>query len=105
MSALFVAVQVSVDKAHIAPAVSMVFLASGLGTVLGLAGSSAVYQAGLRSTLESRLVSLHLDAGVREQVSLRSPLHTRKMSIVVLSYTYRRGAPRADHQCARFTRS
>lgn len=87
MSALFVAVQVSVDKAHIAPAVSMVFLASGLGTVLGLAGSSAVYQAGLRSTLESRLVSLHLDAGVREQVSLRSYPHTRMMPIVSLVNT------------------
>lgn len=69
MNALFTAVQVSVDRAHIAPAVSMVFLASGLGTVLGLAASSAVYQAGLRSTLESRLVYQHLDADLRNRVS------------------------------------
>lgn len=74
MNALFTAIQVSVDRAHIAPAVSMVFLASGLGTVLGLAASSAVYQAGLRSTLESRLVYLHLDADLRDQVSHSSAL-------------------------------
>lgn len=70
MSAIFIAVQASVDKAHMAPAVSLVYLAQGLGAVLGLAASSAVYQAGLRSTLESRLIQLHLDADLRNEVSV-----------------------------------
>lgn len=67
-SALFIAVQVAVDKSHIAPAVSMLYLAQGFGIVVGLAASSAVFQAGLRSTLEGRLIYLHLDAGVRDEV-------------------------------------
>lgn len=68
MSAIFISIQVSVDKAHMAPAVSMVYLAQGLGAVLGLAASSAVYQAGLRSTLETRLLHLHVGAELRDEV-------------------------------------
>lgn len=67
-SALFIAVQAAVDKAHIAPAVSMLYLAQGFGAVVGIAASSAVYQAGLRSTLESRLIDLGVDANVRDEV-------------------------------------
>lgn len=70
LSAIFIAVQASVDKAHMAPAVSVVYLAQGLGVILGLAATSAVYQAGLRSTLEDRLINLHLDADLRNQVSI-----------------------------------
>lgn len=58
------------DKSHIAPAVSMLYLAQGFGTVVGLAVSSAVYQAGLRSTLEGRLIYMNLDPGVRDEVRL-----------------------------------
>lgn len=67
-SALFVAVQAAVDKSHIAPAVSMLYLAQGFGGIVGLAASSAVYQAGLRATLEGRLVHLHIDASIRDEV-------------------------------------
>lgn len=67
-SAVFVAVQAAVDRAHIAPAVSMVYLAQGFGGIVGLAASSAVFSAGLRATLEGRLVNLHLDAGLRNEV-------------------------------------
>lgn len=60
--------QAAVDKSHIAPAVSMLYLAQGFGAVVGIATSSAVYQAGIRSTLETRLIQLHLDASVRDEV-------------------------------------
>lgn len=60
--------QAAVDKSHIAPAVSMLYLAQGFGSVVGIAGSSAVYQAGIRSTLENRLIQLHIDASVRDEV-------------------------------------
>lgn len=69
-SAVFVAVQAAVDKSHLAPAISMLYLAQGLGGVLGLAGTSAAFQAGLRATLESRLIGLHLDADLRSEVGL-----------------------------------
>ncbi|KAK7744070.1 hypothetical protein SLS53_003588 [Cytospora paraplurivora] len=68
MSATFTSVQASVDRAHLSPAVSALFLSSGLGAVVGLAAVSATFQAGLRSTLESRLLLLDLDAGVRDEI-------------------------------------
>lgn len=68
MSATFTSVQASVDRAHLSPAVSALFLSSGLGAVVGLAAVSATFQAGLRSTLESRLLLLGLDASVRDEV-------------------------------------
>ncbi|KAF3762220.1 MFS general substrate transporter [Cryphonectria parasitica EP155] len=67
-SAVFIAVQVSVDKAHVAPAVSTLYLFNGLGCVLGLAAASAATQAGLRATLESRLLQMHLDADLRSEI-------------------------------------
>lgn len=48
----------------------MVYLSQGLGAAMGLAGSSAVYQAGLRSTLDSRLIQLHLDTDMRNEVNI-----------------------------------
>lgn len=69
LSAVFIAIQASVDKAHLAPAVSSLYLSQGFGCVVGLAAVSAVFQAGLRGTLETRLVQLHLDAELRDEVS------------------------------------
>lgn len=68
LGSVFTAVQASVDKSHIAPAISMLYLAQGLGCLVGLTASSAVYQAGLRATLEGRLILLNLDASLRDEV-------------------------------------
>lgn len=68
LSAVFIAIQASVDKAHLAPAVSSLYLAQGFGCVVGLAAVSAAFQAGLRGTLETRLVQMHLDAELRDEV-------------------------------------
>lgn len=67
-SSVFIAVQASVDRSHMAPAISMLYLAQGFGALVGLAASSAVYQAGLRAALEGRLMQLNLDASLRDEV-------------------------------------
>lgn len=77
MSAVFIAVQAAVEKKHLAPAVSMLYLAQGLGAVVGIAGSSAVFQAGLRATLEGRLIRLHLDSALRDEVLCRYSRRTQ----------------------------
>ncbi|ROW07674.1 hypothetical protein VMCG_03348 [Cytospora schulzeri] len=68
LSAVFIAVQASVQKAHLAPAVSSLYLSQGFGCVVGLAAVSAAFQAGLRGTLEARLVQLNLDAELRDEI-------------------------------------
>lgn len=68
LSAVFIAVQASVDKSQVAPAISALYLASGFGTVVGLAAVSATFQAGLRSTLEARLMDMHLGQELRSEV-------------------------------------
>ncbi|ROV95903.1 hypothetical protein VSDG_05240 [Cytospora chrysosperma] len=68
LSAVFIAVQASIDKAHLAPAVSTLYLAQGFGCVVGLAAVSAAFQAGLRGTLETRLVQMNLDAELRDEI-------------------------------------
>jgi hypothetical protein len=68
LSAVFIAVQASIDKAHLAPAVSSLYLSQGFGCVVGLAAVSAAFQAGLRGTLETRLVQMNLDAELRDEV-------------------------------------
>ncbi|KUI57106.1 Vacuolar membrane amino acid uptake transporter fnx2 [Cytospora mali] len=68
LSAVFIAVQASVDKARLAPAVSTLYLCQGFGAIVGLAAVSAAFQAGLRSTLQSRLVEMHLDADLRNEI-------------------------------------
>lgn len=68
LSAVFTAVQASVDRAHLAPAVSSLYLSQGFGCVVGLAAVSAVFQAGLRGTLEARLARLGLGGDLRDEV-------------------------------------
>ncbi|KAK2597096.1 hypothetical protein N8I77_012964 [Diaporthe amygdali] len=68
LSAVFIAVQASVDKSQVAPAISALYLASGFGTVVGLAAVSATFQAGLRSTLEARLMDMHLGQELRSEI-------------------------------------
>lgn len=72
-SALFIAVQAAVDKTHIAPAVSMLYLSQGFGIVVGIAAASAAFQAGLRSTLDGRLGQLHLAPTLRDEVGTAPP--------------------------------
>lgn len=68
LSAVFIAVQASVDKSQVAPAISALYLASGFGTVVGLAAVSATFQAGLKSTLQARLLGMHLSQELRSEV-------------------------------------
>ncbi|POS71965.1 major facilitator superfamily transporter [Diaporthe helianthi] len=68
LSAVFIAVQASVNKSQVAPAISALYLASGFGTVVGLAAVSATFQTGLRSTLEARLMSMHLNEESRSEI-------------------------------------
>ena len=65
---MFIAVQASVDKSQVAPAISALYLASGFGTVVGLAAVSATFQAGLRSTLQARLLRMHLSQELQSEV-------------------------------------
>lgn len=54
-STLFISVQAAVDPAHSAVAASSLYLASSIGALLGMAGSSAMLQGALRSGLQRRL--------------------------------------------------
>lgn len=85
LSAVFIAVQAAVDKSHLAPAVSMLYLAQGLGGVVGIAASSAVFQAGLRATLESRLIGLHLDADLRNKVITHTATRASSPAVSLLN--------------------
>lgn len=56
------------NKSQVAPAISALYLASGFGTVVGLAAVSAAFQTGLRGTLEARLVNMRLSEELRSEV-------------------------------------
>ncbi|KAF1950460.1 MFS general substrate transporter [Byssothecium circinans] len=55
ISTLFVGVQASIDPAHSAVAASSLYLASSVGTLMGMAGTSSVLQSTLRKALNRRL--------------------------------------------------
>ncbi|KAH7130146.1 major facilitator superfamily domain-containing protein [Dendryphion nanum] len=57
-SALFIGLQAAIDPSHMAVATSSLYLASSIGMVAGMAGTSAVLQEMLRRGLEHRLDDL-----------------------------------------------
>lgn len=57
-SAHFIGLQAAIDPAHMAIAASCLYLASSVGMVAGMAGSSAVLQEMLRRGLDHRLDDL-----------------------------------------------
>jgi len=63
-STLFINVQASIEPAHSAVAASSLYLASTVGMLLGMAGTSAVLQGTLRWALERRLN----DAGFADRI-------------------------------------
>jgi hypothetical protein len=67
-SALFISLQAVVDKAHIAPAVGVMYLITSVGFIFGLACMSATLQGVLRTGLEDRLLRLGLDVATRGKV-------------------------------------
>lgn len=54
-STLFIGVQAAIDPAHAAVAASTIYLASSVGMLAGMAGTSAVLQGALRRGLDRRL--------------------------------------------------
>lgn len=54
-STLFISIQAAIDPAHTAVAASTLYLASSVGSVLGMASSSAVLQGSLRVILDRKL--------------------------------------------------
>lgn len=66
-SAVFISLQAVVDAAHMAPAISFMYLSSAIAATIGMPVSYAVMQAGLRRSLNGRLPALGLgpDEGQR----------------------------------------
>ncbi|KAH8891799.1 MFS general substrate transporter [Thozetella sp. PMI_491] len=60
-SSIFIAVQASVEKRHVAAAVSTIYLFASIGNIVGLASMSAVLQIVLRARLTTSLADLGLD--------------------------------------------
>ncbi len=67
-SAVFMALQVAVEKSQVAPAVSTLYLSSGIGAIVGLASMSAVLQEALRRSLINYLGALGLDPAQQAEV-------------------------------------
>ncbi|KAK3346162.1 major facilitator superfamily domain-containing protein [Lasiosphaeria hispida] len=67
-SALFISLQVVIDPAHMAPAISFMYLSTTVFMTIGLPISSAAMQSALRSSLEARLVRLGLDSVEVQQI-------------------------------------
>lgn len=68
-SALFVALQASIDPRDRASATSGLFLAGPTGATVGVAIGSALIVAGVRNGLLVRLTELGLSAGAIQEVS------------------------------------
>jgi hypothetical protein len=77
-STLFINVQASIDPAHSAVAASSLYLASSVGMLMGMAGTSAVLQGTLASALERRLT----DAGFADRVKQK----VNNFNVALLSY-------------------
>lgn len=71
-SVFFIALQVVVDPAHMAPAVAMMYLSSTVATMVGVVSAHAVMQQFLASSLSQRLLNLGLDAAEREAVMVKA---------------------------------
>lgn len=68
-SAVFISLQAVIDPAHIAPAISVLYLSGTVAMIIGLASVSAVMQQTLKVGLSRRLIDLDLDPVQREKVS------------------------------------
>lgn len=73
-STLFICVQASIDPAHSAVAASTLYLAASIGSVLGMASSSAVLQGSLRLILDRKLGEGGFHGGNKQKVCI----HTRE---------------------------
>lgn len=69
-SAVFISIQVVVDPAHMAPAVSFLYLTSTVWTTIGLPLSNTVMQTALKWSLNDRLSSLGLAPWEAQKVRL-----------------------------------
>ena len=67
-SAVFMALQAAVERPQLAPAISTLYLSSGIGAITGLASMSAVLQEGLRRSLVTHLGALDLDPAQQAEV-------------------------------------
>lgn len=72
MSAVFVSVQVVVDPAHLAPAISVLFLAGTCASIIGVACVSTVMQVVLKAGLGQRLLDLGLDAAQQAEIASKA---------------------------------
>jgi hypothetical protein len=73
-SALFISLQVVMDPAHMAPAISFMYLSTTVWITIGLPISNAAMQASLRSTLQTRLTDLGLSGKALQTVGLHPVL-------------------------------
>ncbi|KIW17915.1 hypothetical protein PV08_05110 [Exophiala spinifera] len=68
LSAAFISLQAAVTKETMSPAISALYLFTGLGSILGLAFLNVILQGVLRSRFESRLVDLGVDIAKRKEI-------------------------------------
>ncbi|KAK3321999.1 major facilitator superfamily domain-containing protein [Apodospora peruviana] len=67
-SAVFISLQVVVDPAHMAPAISFMYLTTTVWLTIGLPVSNSIMQTALRWTLQSRLLALGFGATEIQQI-------------------------------------
>jgi predicted MFS family arabinose efflux permease len=70
-SAVFISLQAVVDAAHMAPAISFMYLSSAIAVTIGMPVSNAVMQTALRWSLNTRLPALGLGSEEIRKVTLR----------------------------------
>jgi hypothetical protein len=75
-SALFIATQASIDSAHAAVVISVLYLSGTVGATVGMAGVNAVLQGTLRRVLEEKLKRLGLSTDESTKVSSNLSHHT-----------------------------
>ncbi|KAM7184561.1 Major facilitator superfamily domain containing protein [Naviculisporaceae sp. PSN 640] len=67
-SAVFISLQVVVDPAHMAPAVSFMYLTTTVWTTIGLPLSNTIMQTALRWTLRERLLDIGLETAEIQKI-------------------------------------
>jgi len=67
--AVFESLRANIDEAHLAPAISLLYLSTGIGLIVGLACMNSVLQAGLRVGLNRSLRRMGLSDEVVQNVS------------------------------------
>ncbi|KAK3689680.1 major facilitator superfamily domain-containing protein [Podospora appendiculata] len=71
-SALFISLQVVIDPAHMAPAISFMYLSTTVFITIGLPLSNAIMHAPLRWGLQSRLLALGLSGAEIQKIVVRA---------------------------------